>query len=193
MKENLIQDCIIKTDLAFLDIVPSSQELISTEVELLNVNSKEKTLKFALQSILNNYDFIIIDCPPSLGILTINALAASDSVLIPLQCEYYAMEGMSQLIQTVQFIKKRLNPHLEIEGVLFTMFDVRNNLSHQVYFEVKKYFGKHIFQTIIPRNVRLSEAPSHGKPVILYDIKSSGAKSYLKLANEIILNGGRES
>lgn len=190
LRENVIKDCIIKSDLAFLDILPSSQELIGTEVELLNINSKERILRIALQSILSDYDFIIIDCPPSLGILTINALTASGSVLIPLQCEYYAMEGMSLLIETIHVIKKRLNPYLEIEGILLTMFDVRNNLSHQVSFEVKKYFGKYIFQTVIPRNVRLSESPSHGKPVILYDIKSSGSKSYLKLANEILLNGG---
>ncbi len=190
LREKIIQECIIKSDLAFLDIIPSSQELIGTEVELLNVESKERILRLALHSILSSYDFIIIDCPPSLGILTINALTASDSVIIPLQCEYYAMEGMSLLVETIQFIKKKLNPHLEIEGILFTMFDVRNNLSHQVSFEVKKYFEKYIFKTIIPRNVRLSESPSYGKPVILYDIKSSGAKSYLKLANEILFNGG---
>jgi chromosome partitioning protein len=139
-----------------------------------------------------DYDYIFIDCPPSLGMLTINSLTAAHSVLIPLQCEYYAMEGLSQLLKTIQLIKQALNPKLKIEGILLTMFDGRNNLAHQVAQEVKKHFKDKVFETIIPRNIRLSEAPSHGKPVLLYDIHSKGAESYLNLAREVLANGKRD-
>lgn len=184
-----IKECIINSNLPFLDLLPSSYELIGIEIKLLNYGNKENILNFHLSSFNNDYDFIIIDCPPSLGMLTINALTASNSVLIPLQCEYYALEGISLLIHTINLIKKRLNPNLSIEGVLLTMFDSRNSLSHQVANEARRYFGNLVFKTFIPRNVRLSEAPSHGKPIILYDIKSSGCRSYLSLANEILSNG----
>jgi chromosome partitioning protein len=186
--KNSIKDCIIHSNLPYLDLIPSSYELIGIEAKLLNFEKRENILSSALSSFNNDYDFIIIDCPPSLGMITINSLTASNSVLIPLQCEYYALEGISILIHTINLIKKNLNPGLLIEGVLLTMFDKRNSLSHQVAYEAKRYFGKKVFNTIIPRNVRLSEAPSHGKPIILYDIKSSGCLSYLNLANEILSN-----
>jgi len=184
-----IKDCIINSEISFLDLVPASHELIGVDIKLLNINKKESILKYSLSLFIHDYDFIIIDCPPSLGMLTINALTASNSVLIPLQCEYYALEGISILIHTINLIKRSLNSDLSVEGVLLTMFDSRNNLSHQVASEARRYFGKTVFQTVIPRNVRLSEAPSYGKPVILYDVKSSGSKSYLQLANEILSNG----
>jgi chromosome partitioning protein len=173
-----------------LDVAPSNTDLIGAEIELIRELGREQKLKILLREIQGNYDYILIDCPPSLGILTVNSLTASHSVIIPLQCEYFAMEGLGQLMRTISLIRSRLNPTLSIEGILITMFDTRNNLAHQVVREVQNHFGQKVFKTIIPRNVRLSEAPSHGKPVILYDIHSKGADSYLSLAKEVLFNGG---
>jgi chromosome partitioning protein len=180
---------IQKTELSYLDIVISNTDLIGAEVELIQEKDREKKLDRLIKEVEADYDYIFIDCPPSLGLLTINSLTASHSVIIPLQCEYYAMEGLGQLLKTIRLIKQALNPRLEIEGILLTMFDSRNNLSHQVANEVKSHFKDKVFKTIIPRNIRLSEAPSHGKPVLLYDIHSKGAESYLDLAREIMGNG----
>ena len=174
------------TDLEFLHIIPSNNDLIGAELELVSAFGRELRLKQALEPIKDQYDFIIIDCPPSLGLLTVNALTASHTVLVPLQCEYYAMEGLSQLLKTISLIKMSLNPNLKIEGILLTMFDARNNLSSQVADEIKKHFEGQVFNVMIPRNVRLSESPSHGKPIILYDINSRGAESYLNLAQEVL-------
>ncbi len=174
------------TGLGPLHLLPANPDLIGAEVELISALARENKLKTALSEVAEDYDYILIDCPPSLGLLTINALTAADSVLIPLQCEFYAMEGLSQLINTVRLIQRELNPGLSIRGILLTMFDARNNLSHQVSDEIRKHFSTQVFETMIPRNVRLSEAPSHGLPALLYDISSRGAKAYLDLASEII-------
>lgn len=189
MEEKDVEDVIKNTGLSFLDVVPSSFDLIGAEIELVNVPSRELRLFRALQNVKGKYDYIIIDCPPSLGILTLNSLATADSILIPVQCEYYALEGLSSLLKTIRLVKKGLNPKLKIEGFLLTMFDSRNNLSHQVYEEVKKHFKDNVFNAIIPRNVRLGECPSFGKPILLYDIHCKGAISYLQLAQEIIDHG----
>ncbi|MCA0972323.1 AAA family ATPase [Halobacillus litoralis] len=174
-----------------LDAIPATIQLAGAEIELVPTISREVRLKQAIDQLKSEYDFIIIDCPPSLGLLTLNALTASDSVLIPVQCEYYALEGLSQLLNTVRLVQKHFNQQLMIEGVLLTMLDARTNLGIQVVDEVKKYFRDKVYQSIIPRNVRLSEAPSHGKPVILYDAKSRGAEVYLELAKEVIRDGER--
>jgi chromosome partitioning protein len=184
-----LKEMIQKTELSFLDMIISNTDLIGAEVELIQEKDREKKLDRLIKEVEADYDYIFIDCPPSLGLLTINSLTAAHSVLIPLQCEYYAMEGLGQLLKTIRLIKRALNPRLEIEGILLTMFDGRNNLSHQVASEVKSHFKDKVFRTIIPRNIRLSEAPSHGKPVLLYDIHSKGAESYLSLAGEIMMNG----
>jgi chromosome partitioning protein len=184
-----IEEIIKQTEIPYLDLAGSNSDLIGAEVELINELAREKKLDAVLQEVKAAYEYIFIDCPPSLGLLTINSLTASDSVIIPLQCEYYAMEGLSQLLKTIRLIQRYLNPELEIEGILLTMFDVRNNLSHQVAEEVQSHFKDKVFKTIIPRNVKLSEAPSHGKPILLYDINSKGAESYLNLAREILTNG----
>jgi chromosome partitioning protein len=184
-----LKKMIQKTELTYLDMVTSNTDLIGAEVELIQVKDREKKLVCLIREVEAGYDYILIDCPPSLGLLTINSLTAAHSVIIPLQCEYYAMEGLGQLLKTIRLIKQALNPKLEIEGILLTMFDSRNNLSHQVAHEVKNHFKDKVFETIIPRNIRLSEAPSHGKPVLLYDIHSKGAESYLSLAREIMANG----
>ncbi len=175
-----------ETELDFLKIIPSNIDLIGAEIELVSFPDREMRLKNALKEVREDFDFLIIDCPPSLGLITVNSLTASDSVLIPLQCEYYPMEGLSQLIKTIELIKNSLNPWLRIEGILMTMFDKRNNISHQVTEEVRKHFGAMVFNTVIPRNVRLSECPSFGKPIILYDADSRGAESYLDLAKEVL-------
>jgi chromosome partitioning protein len=180
---------IQKTVLAFLDIITSNTDLIGAEVELIQEKDRERRLDRLIKGVEGDYDYIFIDCPPSLGLLTINSLTAAHSVIIPLQCEYYAMEGLGQLLKTIRLIKQSFNPRLEIEGILLTMFDSRNNLSHQVAQEVKRHFKDKVFETVIPRNVRLSEAPSHGKPVILYDVHSKGAECYLNLAREILADG----
>lgn len=174
------------TGLVPLHLLPANPDLIGAEVELISALARETKLKNALSRVTSEYDYILIDCPPSLGLLTINALTAADSVLIPLQCEYYAMEGLSQLINTIRLIQRELNPGLVIRGILLTMFDARNNLSRQVTDEIRKHFTTQVFETMIPRNVRLSEAPSHGLPALLYDISSRGAVAYLELAREII-------
>ncbi len=175
-----------KTALVYLDLVPANTKLFGAEVELVDIQNRERILRDSLEEIKGTYEYILVDCPPSLTLLTINALAAADSILIPIQCEYYAMEGLGQLLHTIQLTRDTLNPCLEIEGILFTMFDGRNNLSHQVAEEVKKHFPKKVFQTVIPRNIKLSESPSHGKPVILYDIGCKGSESYLELAKEFL-------
>lgn len=179
-------DTILETMIDGLHIIPATIQLAGAEIELVSTISRELRLKKALNAVKNNYDYIIIDCPPSLGILTINSLTAADSVIIPIQCEYYALEGLSQLLNTVRLVQKNLNPHLMIEGVLLTMLDARTNLGIQVIEEVKKYFQEKVYKTIIPRNVRLSEAPSHGQSIITYDTRSKGAEVYLELAKEVI-------
>ncbi|MGJ8730689.1 ParA family protein [Listeria aquatica] len=184
-----LKDVREHTELDNLDVIPATIQLAGAEVELVPAISRELRLKRAIDTIKDEYDYIIIDCPPSLGLLTLNALTASDSVLIPVQCEYYALEGLSQLLNTIRIVQKQLNAELQIEGVLLTMLDARTNLGIQVIEEVKKYFQNKVFDTIIPRNVRLSEAPSHGKPILLYDPKSKGAEVYLELAKEVIANG----
>ena len=184
-----LKEILQKTSVPHLDVVPSRIDLIGAEIELIQDKGRERRLEQLVKEVENHYDFIFIDCPPSLGLLTINSLTAAHSVLIPLQCEYYALEGLSQLLKTIQLIKQALNPRLAIEGILLTMFDSRNNLSQQVVQEVRAHFKGKVFNTIIPRNVRLSEAPSHGKPALLYDIHSKGAESYLNLAREILADG----
>ncbi|MEC1374518.1 AAA family ATPase [Heyndrickxia oleronia] len=184
-----IKDVIKPTEVERLYSVPATIQLAGAEIELVPTISREVRLKRALETIKEEYDFIIIDCPPSLGLLTINALTASDAVLIPVQCEYYALEGLSQLLNTVRLVQKHLNHDLMIDGVLLTMLDARTNLGIQVIDEVKKYFQDKVYRTIIPRNVRLSEAPSHGEPIIIYDSKSRGAEVYLDLAKEVVVNG----
>jgi chromosome partitioning protein len=180
-----IKKVVKETAVDHLYVVPATIQLAGAEIELVPTISREVRLKRALDQIKDDFDYILIDCPPSLGLLTINALTASDSVLIPVQCEYYALEGLSQLLNTVRLVQKHLNHHLMIEGVLLTMLDARTNLGIQVIQEVKKYFQNKVYQTIIPRNIRLSEAPSHGEPIIIYDPKSRGAEVYLDLAKEV--------
>ncbi|MBD2848015.1 ParA family protein [Paenibacillus sp. IB182496] len=179
-------DAIQETMIPGLSIIPATIQLAGAEIELVPTISREVRLKKSLQLVRQHYDYILIDCPPSLGILTINSLTASDSVIIPIQCEYYALEGLSQLLNTVRLVQKHLNTQLQIEGVLLTMFDARTNLGIQVIEEVKKYFQQKVYQTIIPRNVRLSEAPSHGQSIVTYDPRSKGAEVYLQLAKEVI-------
>ena len=181
-------EAVVPTGIKNLDIMPASVQLAGAEVELINIAGREKRLKMAIDVLKPEYDYIFIDCPPSLGILTINALTAVDSVLIPIQCEFYALEGVSQLMSTIQIVRSNMNPDLKIEGVILSMFDGRNNLSVQVVEEVKKYFKDKVYTTVIPRNVRLAEAPSHGMPVIQYDPKSAGAQAYMEFADEFLEN-----
>ena len=181
------KDVITKTQLSHLDIITSTSDLVGAEVELVSIMAREHQLEKVLKPILKKYDYILIDCPPSLGLLTLNALTCSDTVIIPIQCEYYALEGLGQLLNTIRLVQKNLNPNLEIEGVLLTMFDGRLNLSKQVADEVRGYFEDKIFKTVIQRNVRLSEAPSFGKPALLYDANSTGAQNYMALAEEILI------
>ena len=183
-----IKDVIRSTKVENLDIVPATISLAGAEIELVSTISREVRMKHAIQEAKDLYDYIIIDCPPSLGLLTINALTAADSIIIPVQCEYYALEGLSQLLSTIRLVQKHLNEDLMIDGVLLTMFDARTNLGIQVIDEVKKYFQDKVYKTIIPRNVRLSEAPSHGEPIIIYDSRSRGAEVYLDLAKEVVRN-----
>ncbi len=172
--------------LPFLDVIPSDQRLIGAEVELVNVMARETRLRRALESIRDNYHFIFVDCPPSLGLLTINTLTAADTVIVPIQCEYYALEGLGQLLNSIRLVQRNLNASLRIEGILLTMYDGRLNLARQVAEEARRYFGDRVYRAMIPRNVRLGEAPSFGQPIILYDILSSGAESYIELAKEIM-------
>jgi chromosome partitioning protein len=181
-----LEKVIINTIIPNLDIVPSTQDLIGLEVEFVGLEDKEKKLKNLLNSLDRQYDFIVVDCPPSLGMMTINALVASDFLIVPLQCEYFAMEGLGYLLNTVKMVKAQLNPQLVLGGILLTMFDQRNLLSRRVTDDVRQHFGDKVFKTVIPRNVRLSESPSHGLPIILYDIKSRGALAYMEMAQEII-------
>jgi len=181
-----IDNVILKTKLDNLKLCPANIQLAGAEIELVTAFSRETRMKEAIKDIKKNFEFIIIDCPPSLGLLTINSLTAADAILVPIQCEYYALEGLSQLMDTVKLVQKHLNPALEVEGVVLTMFDARTNLSIQVVEEVKKYFKNKVYRTVIPRNVRLSEAPSYGLPIILYDPKSKGAECYMELAEEVI-------
>lgn len=183
-----VNDSTISTDMPYLDVIPSHINLVGAEIEMIDRQQREKILKNALAETEKQYDFIIIDCPPSLGLLTINALTASDSVLIPVQCEYFALEGLSQLLNTIKIVRQHLNTALEIEGVLLTMYDNRTRLSNEVAQQVKKYFEDKVFNSVIARNVRLAEAPSFGKPVLLYDSVSTGAQNYLALSKEIIKN-----
>ncbi|MCM3273947.1 ParA family protein [Paenibacillus elgii] len=180
------KEAMADTALENLKIIPATIQLAGAEIELVPTISREQRLKKSLQLVKHMFDYILIDCPPSLGILTVNSLTAADSVIIPIQCEYYALEGLSQLLNTVRLVQKHLNTTLQIEGVLLTMFDARTNLGMQVIEEVKKYFQQKVYQTIIPRNIRLSEAPSHGQPIITYDPRSKGAEVYLELAKEVI-------
>ncbi|MFH2029603.1 MAG: AAA family ATPase [Bacteroidota bacterium] len=179
-------DCIISTYMPFLDILPSNINLVGAEIELVSIIQRERKLREAILPLKEKYEYIFIDCPPSLGLLTLNALTASDTVIIPVQCEYFALEGLGQLLNTINIVKREYNPELTIEGVLLTMFDSRLNLSNQVKDEVIKYFGKKVFDTVINRNVRIAEAPSHSKPVILYDSISIGSQNYMALASELI-------
>ena len=185
-------EAIQQTRMPFLWIIPSHINLVGAEVEMVEMEDRERLLRNALAPVRDRYDFILVDCPPSLGLLTLNALTAADSVLIPVQCEYYALEGLGQLLNTVNMVKKQLNEQLDIEGVLLTMFDSRLRLSNQVVEEVKKYFGEKVFKSIVTRNVRLSEAPSFGKPIILYDALSAGARNYMDLAQEVLANNNHQ-
>lgn len=184
-----IGECIVHTDIEGLDLIPSNINLSGAEIELIGIEKKEYILKEAVSEIKAQYDLIIIDCPPSLSMLTVNAMTTADTILIPIQCEYYALEGLTQLMQTIELVKKRLNSELEIEGVVFTMYDARTNLSLQVVENVKDHLKQKVYKTIIPRNVRLAEAPSHGLPINLYDSKCSGAEAYRLLADEVIHRG----
>ena len=180
------EKAIMKTEIENLDLIPSHIDLVGAEIEMLNMPNREKVLKVALEGLKEKYDFIFIDCSPSLGLITVNALTSADSVIIPVQCEYFALEGLGKLLNTIKIIQNRLNPELDIEGFLLTMFDGRLNLSNQVYEEVKHHFQEMVFDTVIQRNVKLSEAPSYGKPVILYDASSKGAINHMNLAREIL-------
>ena len=179
-------DVVLKTELGYLDVLPSNTDLIGAEIELISSEQREYRLKQVLDEVAADYEYIIVDCPPSLGVLTVNSLTAADNVLVPLQCEFYAMEGLGQLMQTVRLVQQELNPELQICGILLTMFDKRTNLAYQVAEEAEKYFKDLVFKTMVPRNVRLSEAPSFGKPILLYDATSAGAQSYFDLAKEIL-------
>ena len=181
-----LESVLHPTELEAMFVAPASRELVGATVELAQERDRDQRLKYAIAPLVDHYDYLLVDCPPSLDILTVNALIAANSILIPIQCEYFALEGVSELMETVRQIRRLRNPELEIEGVLLTMFDERTNLSHQVMEDLREFFGKQLFSTIIPRNVRLGEAPSHGRPILLYDIKSKGAESYIRLAKEII-------
>jgi len=189
LQEHPIEQIVRETQVPYLSIAPSHIRLTGAEVEMVSIISRELCLKSALNSVRETYDFVIIDCPPSLGLLTLNALTAADSVIIPIQCEYYALEGLGKLLNTLRLVQRKLNPRLQIEGVLLTMYDGRLNLSRQVAEETKAHFGDRVYKSVIGRNVKLGEAPSFGKPIILYDIMSSGAQSYITLAGEVIQHG----
>ena len=188
--DRVIFDVTRPTELSHLHLAPSGPDLVGAEIELVSMEDREGRLRQVLEPVACAYDYITIDCPPSLGLLTVNALTAADAVIIPLQCEYYALEGLARLLDTVERIRRGLNPRLEVEGIVLTMMDRRANLCRQVETEVREHFGDRVFATAIPRNVRLSEAPSHGKPILLYDIHSKGAKSYLRLAEELLRRCG---
>ena len=187
-----IEECICKNVLDNLDVLPSNIDLSAAEIEMIGIENKEFILKNEMEKIKDDYDFVIIDCPPALSMLTINAMTTADSVLVPIQCEYYALEGLTQLIHTIELVQERLNSSLQIEGVVFTMYDARTNLSLQVVENVKDNLNQNIYKTIIPRNIRLAEAPSYGMPINMYDPKSAGAESYMQLADEVIHKGEEE-
>jgi chromosome partitioning protein len=187
--ESRLAEVFCPSELANLLLVPATKDLTGAEIELVTLERRETRLKEAIATVKEEFDYILLDCPPSLGILTLNALTAADSLLVPLQCEYYALEGLSSVLETLKLVQKGLNPGLSLEGILLTMFDSRNRLSHQVAEEIRKHFPDRVFATVIQRNVRLSESPSHGRPALLYDVHSSGAQNYLELAKEIIRNG----
>lgn len=190
LSECSIKECILNDVIDGVSIIPSNVNLAAAEIELIGIDKKEFILKREVEWIKDSYDYIIIDCPPSLNLLTLNAMTTADSVLVPIQCEYYALEGLSQLIHTINLVKERLNPDLEMEGVVFTMFDSRTNLSAQVVENVKSHLNQKVYRTVIPRNIRLAEAPSYGQPINIYDPKSAGAESYLALAEEVINRKG---
>lgn len=193
LDERDIEEAVQQTEIPALHAVPAHRRLVGAEIELVSAIARERKLEEAIKPIRDEYEYILIDCPPSLSLLTLNALTAADSVLIPIQCEYYALEGLGQLLNSIRKIQKHLNRNLKIEGILLTMYDKRLNLSRQIEVEAKQYFADKVYQTTIPRNVRLSEAPSFGSPIILYDILSSGAESYMNLAREVMANGSQES
>lgn len=180
-------ESVVREDpqLPFLHVLPATQDLVGAEIQLINTERREEVMRRALESVAGDYEFILIDCPPSLGLVTLNVLTAADAVIIPIQCEYYALEGISQLLNTIRLVQQNFNPDLQIDGVLLTMYDARLNLSRQVVTEAREYFGPKVFRNVIPRNVRLAEAPSFGKPILLYDLQSAGAKSYLSVAQEL--------
>lgn len=184
--DNLLDEVILKSKVDNLDIVPSNVDLAGAEIELVQMNNREKVVKKILQTVKNSYDFICIDCPPSLGLITVNALTASDSLIIPIQCEYFALEGLTQLMYTIKLVKKHLNPDIDVEGVVLTMKDARSNLGNSVAADISKYFNNKVYDTIIPRNVRLAEAPSYGEPICMYDPKCSGAFAYKLLTEEFL-------
>ncbi len=184
-----LKDAVLDTSLSFLSIVPADIDLVGAEIELVTVNDRERRLERALSPAKEDYDYVIVDCPPSLGLLTLNALAAADSALVPLQCEYYALEGLAHILKTISLVRERLNPHLKVEGIVLTMFDGRTSLAAQVKAEVHQHLGGQVMTTIIPRNIRLTEAPSYGKPIMLYDLRSSGATAYLELTKEVLAHG----
>ncbi len=181
-----LQDITIGTNLEFLHLAPSNTQLVGAELELVSAFARETRLASAIGALGESYEYVIIDCPPSLNLLTINAFTAADGVVVPVQCEYYAMEGLTELVKTIQLVQQHLNHRLHIEGIVLTMYDTRNNLARQVAGEVRNFFGDKVYETVIPRNVKLSESPSHGKPIILYDVQSKGAKSYLDLTQELV-------
>lgn len=189
--DTALSDIIVKTEFDGLDLVPSNRNLVAANLELVDLPDRESRLKFKLDRIRNDYDFIILDCPPALDLLTLNALVASDAVLIPIQCEFFALEGISQLMDTIDGIKESFQHNLAVEGILLTMYDDRTNLTKQVAADLGEFFEDEVFKTVIPRSVRLAEAPSHGKPILLYDVRSKGAESYIKLAKEILENDQR--
>jgi chromosome partitioning protein len=182
----VMKDVLLPTELRYLQLVPSGRDLYGAEIELVSTPNRERRIEQLLADLRDEYDLVILDCPPSLGLLTVNALTATESVILPLQCEYYALEGLAGLLETISTVRTSLNPQLRLEGILLTMVDLRNNLARQVEAEVRGHFGEQVFRAVVPRNVRLSEAPSHGKPVITYDAHSKGARSYLELAQEIL-------
>jgi len=181
-----IGEVVVKTELPFLDLVPADIDLVGAEIELVSTSDRERRLKSGLEAVASTYDFVVIDCPPSLGLLTLNALTVARAALVPLQCEYYSMEGLAHILRTVGLVKEKLNPSLAVEGVVLTMFDGRTSLAAQVKGEVQGHLGSQVLQTIIPRNVRISEAPSHGKPIMLYDLRSPGSVAYLELTKEVL-------
>ena len=189
---SVLTEVLCQTVLPNFSVVPSARDLIGAEIELINIDKREWQLKEALRSMDREFDYILLDCPPSLGLLTLNALTAADSLLVPIQSEYYALEGLSSLLETLRLVQRGLNPNLFLEGILLTMFDIRNRLSHQVADEIRSHFPDQIFRTVIYRNVRISESPSHGKPVVLYDAQCTGARDYLDLARELIQNNEEE-